>query len=342
MNTIVVTGGGTGGHLSVARAFIKELHQRGYKIIFMGSTKGADKAWFEDDNTIYKKYFLDTKGVVNQKGLGKIISLLMILKAVVKSILIFRKYNVSKIISVGGFSAAPASFGAIITKRDFYIHEQNSIMGKLNKITSKYAKYLFSSYDSSCDIKDYPISQEFFQKARVRENIKTVIFLGGSQGARAINDFALEIASLLVKNNIKIIHQAGRLDFQRVQQKYKDLNIEADVFDFTTNLLEKMDQADFAISRAGASTLWELSAIGLPTLFIPYPYAAANHQYYNAKFLEDQNLCFIKNEKDLTIKDFEDILKSDIQTISKNLIKTIKPNGVKSIIDKILESQEQK
>ena len=147
-------------------------------------------------------------------------------------------------------------------------------MGKLNKITSKYAKYLFSSYDSSCDIKDYPISQEFFQKARVRENIKTVIFLGGSQGARAINDFALEIASLLVKNNIKIIHQAGRLDFQRVQQKYKDLNIEADVFDFTTNLLEKMDQADFAISRAGASTLWELSAIGLPTLFIPYPYAA--------------------------------------------------------------------
>jgi UDP-N-acetylglucosamine--N-acetylmuramyl-(pentapeptide) pyrophosphoryl-undecaprenol N-acetylglucosamine transferase len=215
-------------------------------------------------------------------------------------------------------------------------------MGKLNKITSKYAKYLFSSYDSNCDIKDYPISQEFFQKARVRDSIKTIIFLGGSQGARAINDFALEIASLLVKNNIKIIHQAGRLDFQRVQQKYKDLNIEADVFDFTTNLLEKMDQADFAISRAGASTLWELSAIGLPTLFIPYPYAAANHQYYNAKFLEDQNLCFIKNEQDLTIKDFEDILKSDIQTISKNLIKTIKPNGVKSIIDKILESQEQK
>ena len=337
-NSIVVTGGGTGGHLSVANSLIYEFHSRGYEVIFVGSTKGADKSWFEKESKLTKAYFLDTKGVVNQGKLGKIKSLFMILKAMIKVLNIYKVHNVSKVISVGGFSAAPASFASIFSKVDFYIHEQNSVMGKLNQITSKFAKEVFSSYDKTSPIKDYPINQEFFKYQRVRKEIKTIIFLGGSQGAVAINNFALKIAPLLKAKNINIIHQAGKNDYIRVKEQYEELQIDVEVFDFTTNILDYMNKADFAISRSGASTLWELSALGLPTLYVPYPYAAANHQYYNAKFLLDDNMCLLKTQKELNENIIEDILNLDISSISNKLINSIKKDGVKLIVDEIVKN----
>jgi len=335
-NTIVVTGGGTGGHLSVAKSLIYEFKNRGYEVIFIGSSKGADRSWFENDEHIFKTYFLDTKGVVNQGAFGKVKSLLMIFKAMIKCLKVYKQYNVSKVVSVGGFSAAPASFASIFFKADLYIHEQNSVMGKLNQITSKFAKEVFSSYDKSSLVKDYPINQVFFNSSRVRTEIKSIIFLGGSQGATAINDFAIKIAPILNEKNINIIHQTGKNDFQRIKEEYKNININAEVFDFSTDILSYMNKADFAISRSGASTLWELSALGMPTLYVPYPYAAANHQYFNAKFLLDDELCFLANQNDLNENILDNILSSDINTMSSNLIKSIKKDGVKLIVNKIL------
>lgn len=329
--TVLITGGGTGGHLSVAKTFIDEFYQRGYRVLFIGSLKGADKKWFENDKNIYKSFFMDTYGVVNQNSFGKIKSLYKILKAVVKSINIIKKYDVIKVISVGGFSAAPASFATILSGIDFYIHEQNSVMGKLNQITSKMAKEVFSSYLKNSKVKDYPINKKFFKYSRVRKEIKTIIFLGGSQGAKEINDFALNIAPKLKEKNINIIHQTGINDFQRVKDEYKKLKIEVDLFDFTSDIISKMDKADFAISRSGGSTLWELVAIGIPTLFIPYPYAASNHQYFNAKYLVDNNLAFLKNKDKL-----EDILDMDLEEKSQKLINLISPNSVSNMVDMIL------
>ncbi|MEA3353151.1 MAG: undecaprenyldiphospho-muramoylpentapeptide beta-N-acetylglucosaminyltransferase [Campylobacterota bacterium] len=331
--TIIVTGGGTGGHLSVARSFIEEFHKRGYRVIFIGSQKGQDRQWFENEPKLYKKYFFDTKGVVDQNFLGKIDSLYMISKAVAKSVNIIRKNKVNKVVSVGGFSAAAASFAAILTNKDFYIHEQNSVMGRLNKLTSKRAKEVFSSYSKDSKVKDYPINQKFFDKTRVREAVNCVIFVGGSQGAKAINEFALKVAPRLNKLNIKIIHQTGRNNFDLIKKEYESMNIKADVFDFSSDILTKMDNADFAVSRAGASTLWELTALGIPTLFIPFPYAASNHQYHNAKYLLDNKLCFLKEEKELSEEYFFDAINQDINLISKTLFKAIGKNGIEKIVD---------
>lgn len=339
--SVVITGGGTGGHLKVADSFISEYNKRGIKPIFIGSVNGQDKAWFEGDRRLKKAIFLDTKGVVNKKGLGKIASLFQIFKAMNKCFDIYSKNNVKTVISVGGFSAAPATFASIFSfGTKLYIHEQNSVMGKLNELTSKFATEVFCSFDEKSLIKDYPVSEEFFDNARIRDDLKTIIFLGGSQGAHAINNFALKIAPRLKSLGLNIIHQTGSSDIERVSKEYKKMNINVDVFAFNKELSKKMNEADFAISRAGASTLWELSANSLPTLFIPYPYAAKDHQYTNAKFLEEQNLCYISREKELSEELLIDILKKDNYSMSKRLVSSIKCDAVESIVDLILDKNK--
>ncbi|MEA1915463.1 MAG: UDP-N-acetylglucosamine--N-acetylmuramyl-(pentapeptide) pyrophosphoryl-undecaprenol N-acetylglucosamine transferase [Campylobacterota bacterium] len=335
---IAVTGGGTGGHLKVAKALMDELHNRGQSAVFIGSNNGADRAWFQDDKNIKEKFFLDTAGVVNQGFFGKIKSLWNIVKAVNKCNDIFIDYDVEKVISVGGYSAAPASFATLFSKAKLYIHEQNSVMGRLNSLSAKFAAKVYSSYDENSSVKDYPVAKEFFEEGRVRTGVKTIIFLGGSQGALAINDYALKMAPKLNAQNIKIIHQAGKNDFKRVKEAYEHLDIDADVFDFTTNLIGKMKQADFAVSRSGASTLWELCATGLPALFIPYPYAAGDHQFFNAKFLANDGLAYVYRQKDLHDFDLLKVIHNDenIHSMSKALVDVIMIDGVELLINDIL------
>lgn len=339
--TIVVTGGGTGGHLKVADAFIDELYSRGIDVIFIGSSNGQDKNWFEHDRRLKKAFFLDTKGVVNKNFFGKVSSLTNIFFKTLKCLNIYSKYNVKTVISVGGFSAAAATFASIIKFGcKLYIHEQNSKMGKLNEITSKFATELFSSYDENSLVKDYPVSKEFFDAARVRTEIRTIAFFGGSQGALGINSFALKVAPNLTKLGIKIIHQTGKNDFERVKDEYIKLGIDADVFDFTKDFISKMSQADFAVSRSGASTLWEMCANSLPALYVPFKYAAADHQYFNAMALVEKNMGFVSREDDLNEEILFKILNTDIHSISRKLASSISPNAVSLITNIILQDNK--
>jgi len=326
---VAITGGGTGGHLVIAKAIKEELNKRGIKPIFIGSSYGQDKAWFSDDEGWEEVYFFDTSGVVNKKGLSKINSLLNIFKYTLKTKNIFKKHNIKKVFSVGGYSAAPASFGAILFKKEFFIHEQNAYMGKLNRLLKPFAKRVFSTFFYN---DPYPLRDEFFDNARSRKEIKTIIFLGGSQGAKAINDFAFKVAKM---KKFKIIHQTGSRDYDRCKKFYEENKLEVDFFDFDKNLIQKIKEADFAVSRAGASTLFELVSNQLPALFIPYPYAAGNHQYYNAKWLVDKNLGFMKLQDELDISVFEEIENIDI--ISNKLKDINHKNGSKIIVDEILE-----
>lgn len=336
MNSIVLTGGGTGGHLSIVNELKKELNLRGIKPIFIGSANGQDKTWFEHDHGFKKAYFLESSGVMNKGFFGKIKSLYNIyaLGDVVEEI--FEYHNVCSVVSVGGYSAAPASLGAIMNKIPLFIHEQNAKMGMLNRLLSKFAKEVFNSYDENAMARDYPVNQNFFESGRIRSHIQTVIFLGGSQGARSINQFALKNAKKLHDKGIHIIHQTGKASYEEVVASYKQMGIQADVFAFDNALYKKMEQADLAISRAGASTMWELCANALPTLFVPYPYAASNHQYFNAKYLVDKKLAFMVLDHELSTLDLESYLHLDLHSMSKGLADAIMMDGVKVMVDRIL------
>lgn len=338
---IAITGGGTGGHLVIARAIKEELNTRGLKPIYIGSTAGQDKTWFEKDTGFAQTYFLESRGVVNKKGIHKILALFAIIRSAFTCKALFKKHQVKYVFSVGGYSAAPASFGALLYGIPLYIHEQNAIQGKLNSLLRPFCKAFFSSYDTKAIMTSYPVSEAFFQIKKEQKELKTIIFLGGSQGATFINQLALKMAKLLQQEGIAIIHQTGKKEFEQIKQFYEDEGIHADVFDFSNKIPEKLAQADFAISRSGASTLWELCASNVPTLFIPYPHAAANHQYFNAKVLSDQEAALILPQEDIDPTALLAQIKNiNLFNISKKLSQMIHEGGAKEIVDYILQPKK--
>ncbi|OQX73721.1 MAG: undecaprenyldiphospho-muramoylpentapeptide beta-N-acetylglucosaminyltransferase [Campylobacteraceae bacterium 4484_4] len=335
---IVITGGGTGGHLAIARAVKEALTEAGIEPVFIGSTYGQDRRWFEEEAGWSARYFFDTRGVVNKRGIARFVSLWQIFRYTLESGKIFKKHDIDAVFSVGGYSAAPASFAAILFRKPLFIDEPNAVTGRLNEILKRWARAIISPYDPASSLKSIPIQSRYFQRARVRKEIKTILFLGGSQGAKAINDFAMQIAPILKKRGVRIIHQAGERDLERVRRFYHKEGIDADLFGFSDRLDEKIEEADFTICRAGASTLWELCASGLPALFVPYPHAAGDHQYYNAKFLADKNLSFVVREPELGTKWIEKIFAADIEKMSEGMRSLVHPGGAAEIARFIIES----
>ena len=337
---IAITGGGTGGHLVIARAIKEELNRRGIKPIYIGSTNGQDRSWFENDDGFEKTYFIDSQGVVNKKGFKKVYALFAILKSALLCKKLFKEHHIDAVFSVGGYSAAPAALATILFRKSLFIHEQNAITGKLNHLLKPFCSAFFSSYNQRGSIyTSYPISQQFFSLQKERNELRTIIFLGGSQGASYINHLAKEMAPHLVEANIKIIHQTGSKEYQDLKLFYEENEINADVFDFSKDIPLKLSQSDFAISRAGASTLWELSASGIPALFIPLPHAANNHQFYNAQMLVNNNLALILQQHEtFTAKEIlENIKTFDIKRASGELMKLIQAKGARDIVDSILK-----
>ncbi len=325
MPSIVMTGGGTGGHLAIVKAVKEELGDQ--RLVYVGSTGGQDRRWFAEDEAFAARYFLESRGVVNQGALGKVRSLGRLTREIARARRILREEKAGVVFSVGGYSAAPAAIAAVLSGVPLVIHEQNAVSGSLNRLLRPFAKAFISSYDSASPIHAYPVKSVFFQKARVRHEVKRVLFLGGSQGAVAINKLALALAPELQRRGIAISHQAGERNVDEVRKAYEALGIEAEVFGFSDRIPELMAAADFAVARAGASTLWELAANGLPTLFLPYPYAAGDHQYHNARFLAEKGLAWVRREDDLQLAEVLELFDEDLERVSRGLMEEVSSEG---------------
>ena len=325
---IALTGGGTGGHLAIAKALGEAFKELGATPIYIGSTSGQDRQWFANEQIFHTRYFLPSSGVVNKKGVKKLKALGQIFLSTKEAASYLE--GCEAVISVGGFSAAPASFAALAKRIPLFIHEQNAHIGRLNRLLKPFAKDFYSSFFPP--YYPYPVAPIYYQSRRIRQKLKTIIFLGGSQGARQINDLALQWAKGLSEAGIKIIHQTGKQEYQRVKKEYERLGVEAQIFDFSFDLPSKIAKADIAIARSGASTLWELATNLLPALYLPYPYAANDHQRKNASFLAKKKASVLYNNHTL-----EDILNMDIASMSQNLQNFSWPNGAQTIAQAILD-----
>lgn len=335
---ICITGGGTGGHLMIAEALLEAATKAGHTAVFIGSMHGQDRKYFEGSSSFKAVHFFETTGVVNQKGLGKLKALGNVFKAFLKARRVLKDEKIDAVYSVGGFSAAPAAFASVFTRVPLFIHEQNAVYGRLNRLLKPFAKSFISAYDKDSSIKGYPVKEIFSSTQRVREKLNTIIFLGGSHGAKAINDLALSRAKKLDRIGIHIIHQAGEADYERVKKAYADLGVEVELHAFTKELPSLIAKADLAVSRAGASTLWELTTNGCPALYVPYPYAAGNHQYFNAKFIVDDCMgwCELENQQ-LPFALDEILVQADLQKRSSKLLQFSNKDVAKEMINAVEE-----
>ncbi|MDA7817072.1 UDP-N-acetylglucosamine--N-acetylmuramyl-(pentapeptide) pyrophosphoryl-undecaprenol N-acetylglucosamine transferase [Sulfurimonas sp.] len=330
---LCITGGGTGGHLMIAESLVKAAVDDGHEVIFIGSKNGQDRKYFESHSLFSHVYFLDTTGVVNKKGLGKLKALYKVFKAFLISRSLLKKHNIRATYSVGGFSAAPASFATLSRFLPLFIHEQNAVEGRLNSLLKPYASRFISAYDENSPIKGYPVKDLYFEKARQRDKLETIIFMGGSHGAKAINDLALSVANKLQELDIKIIHQTGDKDYDRVKEEYERLHVEVELYSFTKDLDVLISRSDLAVSRAGASTLWELCAAGVPTLFVPFPHAAKDHQYHNAQFIVQNDLGWCERESEELKSKLEMVLDEELSDKSRRLLE-YSQKGVASLMIK--------
>lgn len=332
---ILFTGGGTGGHLVIASSLATTAIARGHRVAFIGSTSGQDQQWFKESSLFEQTYFLETTGVVNKKGIGAVIALWKIIKAVFVSRNIIRRFGADAVVSVGGFSAAPAAIASLTLGCPLSIHEQNAVTGRLNKLLRPYAKGFYSSYEEGDGRCDYPVSDSYFHSSHIRSEIKTIIFLGGSQGAMFINNLALEIAGWLNDRGIHIIHQCGAKEEERVRHEYQKMGVDAEVYGFTDQIASLINRSDFAISRSGASTLWELCASQVPTFFIPYPSAAGDHQYHNARYIIDHDAGWCERQGEGIVQKLQEAIMSNPEAKSKKLAELIAPHGATKILQLI-------
>ncbi len=333
---IALTGGGTGGHLEIARLLKEAFRAEGNAPIFIGSSHGQDRRWFGDDEGFAARYFLKTRGVVDRRPAGSLRSLVMIARVIPTAASILERHAVRAVVNVGSYAAAPASFAAVWRRIPLFIHENGAKISPLSRLLRPSAAGFFSSYGEDSPVTDFPVDRTFFDTARPRTQVERILFLGGSQGATFINDFALAAAPTLQRLGIAIAHQTGATDFDRVQGGYRALRIAADVFAFDPAMAPRMAAADLAVSRAGGGTLWQLAANGLPTLFVPFPYAARDHQYENARFLADRRAAFVARQAELSIDVLLSVLRADLRAISTGLMTQVNPGGAERIAQYVL------
>ncbi|MBI5048987.1 MAG: undecaprenyldiphospho-muramoylpentapeptide beta-N-acetylglucosaminyltransferase [Deltaproteobacteria bacterium] len=344
---IVLTGGGTGGHLFPALALADELKakNKGCEILFIASTAGIEK-------DIVPKYgytleLLDIEGFKGKGWFSKLSVGLRAAKAVILASKILKPFQPNWVIGTGGYSSGPVILAARLLRIKTAILEQNTIPGLTNRMLGRIANKVFVAFEESKKffpggrviLAGNPVRREILgagidkeketEKRRNGEtetNIPrfsappnhpfTILIFGGSQGAKAVNTAFLDAMEYLVdiRDSIKIIHQTGDTGYTSVKETYERKGIKADVIRFIDDMAKAYSLADLVICRAGATSIAEITALGLASVLIPYPFATNNHQEMNAKYLAGRGAAIVMRQDEI----IGDALANAIRKFYKN------------------------
>ena len=314
--SIILAAGGSGGHLFPAQALAEVLIVRGWTVFLITDQRGLLLA--KDFPTEIKRCVLNLRNPWSSGISGFIISLYLMIKSLFVTIKFFRKEKVEIVVGFGGYPSFPAMLVANIFRIPNVIHEQNSILGRVNYIFRNRVSILVFGIKPIKKFKQRvkilflgnPVRDAFLkQETVVFSDLSTknfsILVIGGSQGASfisyAVCDAILTLPAQL-RNKIKISHQCREVDLAAVKKKYLNCGIEALTKTFFDDIADQMGAADLVISRAGASTLAELCVLGKASILIPLPSAVGNHQAFNATSLEREGGTFVMHQSNLEIK----------------------------------------
>ena len=327
---VVITAGGTGGHIFPALALISKLKEKdkNVEILYIGTTNRMEKDIIPKEGIPY--IGIEMKGL-NRKNIFKNIDVMKTyLKAVSKAKAELTKFKPDIVIGFGGYISAPVIYAAHKLKIKTIIHEQNSIPGVSNKFLSRYVDKVLVSFKES--IKDFPNDKTIYTGNPRSEQIKDIekidkttldfkkdkaliIIVMGSLGSLTMTKKLKETLPLFKNKDYQVLLITGK-DYY---DEYKDIKLSSNVkiVPFYNNLIGLMKDADLIVTRSGASTIAEITSIGLPAIMVPSPYVTNNHQYVNAKSLEDDGACIILKEEDFDKNSLVDLLDKTINDKKK-------------------------
>lgn len=303
---VVIMAGGTGGHIFPGIAVARALSARGVPVRWMGSAGGLETKLVPEAGIA-----LDTLAIGGIRGKGMKTLLLApwrLLQAVLSARRLLQGANAGAVISFGGFAAGPGGLAARWLGIPVFVHEQNSIAGLTNKVLARLARSVFTGFRAvrglhgvwtgnpvRADIAALPAPEQ-----RARQPGLRLLVLGGSQGARALNQVLPETIRALQIPNLEVRHQCGARMLDAARAAYANAGVSASVEPFIANMAEAYAWADIVVCRAGALTLAELCAAGVGAVLIPYPHAVDDHQTANARALLSAGAAVLLPEKDLT------------------------------------------
>ncbi|MBI2091526.1 MAG: undecaprenyldiphospho-muramoylpentapeptide beta-N-acetylglucosaminyltransferase [Deltaproteobacteria bacterium] len=310
---VIIAGGGTGGHFFPAVAVAEEISFRNKDaaITFVGTSRGLEGRVIP--HTAWNLITMEVPSLKGSGLIGKLRAFLNMPKAFLEARRALKKVKPHIVIGVGGYTAGPVTLMAALTGIPSVAMEQNAIAGFTNRILGHFVDKVFITFQESA--KYFPKRKIINSGNTVRKKIKdaalgtsvkkkgfTLLIFGGSQGAKRINETFLSALGYLeeAREDIHIIHQIGRIEnMDRFSAAYKAKGFSAEVYHFIEDMGKAYSMADLVICRAGATSVAELTVVGKPAIFIPYPFAADNHQDANAKALFDVGACVIIKDKDL-------------------------------------------
>ncbi len=310
----MITGGGTGGHLFPAIAAAQALTERipGSCVLFVGTKRTLDAKTLERYGFAHcsiTSYGIKGKNIIN---LMKALAVLPL--SLCQAFVHILRFKPDVVLGVGGYVTGPVLVAAKLLGVATVIHEQNSVPGMANRKLAKLVDKICISLPDSAHV--FPVQKTTYTGNPVRQELLalaeqkkepgtekiTLLVLGGSQGARAINDLIVEIfcgAAKETLHGIRLVHQTGQADFERIQSKYNEAGRDVVVAPFFEDMAAVYNQADLLLSRAGATTLTELAVLGKPVILVPYPYAADDHQKKNGEYYVQGGGAILYEEKEL-------------------------------------------
>ncbi len=316
---IMVAGGGTGGHLFPGLAVVEELRRRvpGLEVKFVGTARGIEARILPGRGEA-----LELLNVTPLKGQGvgaRFKSFARIPTAMKQAASLMGGFEPDLVLGVGGYASGPVLLAASLSGRPTALLEQNAYVGMTNRILARFVDRAYIAFEqtqqvfgvSKSRLTGNPVRQEFVEHARLaladpegfESRARTVLVLGGSQGARKLNeDLPRALAQAGVADrNLEVVHQTGEAMREEVEAVYRELGIRARVVTFIEEISRAYANAALVVARAGATTLAELCAIGRPSILIPFPFAADDHQAKNADALEAQGASICIRESDLEV-----------------------------------------
>ena len=355
LGPILIMAGGTGGHVYPALAVAQALQLESREIVWLGTRAGLESRVVPAAGIAME--WVSVKGLRRKGVIALILAPFRLLRALMQSLRVIRKHRPAAVLGMGGFASGPGGVAAWLLRRPLVIHEQNAVAGLTNRLLARLARVVLQAFPGSfspgikAETVGNPVRAEIAaldepqSRYAGREGPLRLLILGGSQGAFALNKVVPAALALLPDELQPVVrHQAGARTLAAAQAAYEAHGIEVDLRPFIDDMAEAYAWADLVVCRAGALTVAELSAAGVPAIFVPYPSAVDDHQTSNARPMTEAGAAVLMPETDLSDKSLADLLRHWLASRDALLQRALKsralahPDALRRITNYCLEA----